>query len=591
MTQPQDDTLTVLPAFITLLRSPSPITLPNPTLFGAITHFFSSLSPTPLKEFILELISSQSLWDTPTISAADVRDAIRLSVSAVIARIDEEKKGVYFSYYRTTAKARSWLAHVLKSVLSSSDVSSKPLHILVGVLEGLDDVQTVDWGHSRVKLEEEVILRLAGCIDKNLDDNLVLLCTAIPHLDAKRAGVLDILSLNTELEKHFYMLIHQSQRDSPNRVDNLAVTSRALARSFVILELGGPSSRDHLWDALSRFCSAIRDIGSQLEKQISEQIVDAQTLEHHKPVFASFLLPASAIIDILVASVTSSDDGSPAVDLTIELLLAIASFAYLTDSSKDGFENYHRVLFGSLDIISGKGGAEATERLFGLLGQEDPLSDARAAFMLLLGDELVHQLGRRSIDILLPLAEEHAYRYQHRPSFEAAHAFFLSLLRSSAPTFGTSAPQSDFFDALLPNYLVILTKQINSGNINADQFKDAYPLITSYAALRGPLSVSLCRLYMSRLSPSLASRQVAIRLAPYIPTSDLPAYLDNIATVIQEASKGSEDRLILMEEAFKMVTQDLRDEHRGLGMEWWLHWKDKLDDKEVGKVGFWKARL
>lgn len=96
---------------------------------------------------------------------------------------------------------------------------------------------------------------------------------------------------------------------------------------------------------------------------------------------------------------------------------------------------------------------------------------------------------------------------------------------------------------------------------------------------------------MSRLSPSLASRQVAIRLAPYIPTSDLPAYLDNIATVIQEASKGSEDRLILMEEAFKMVTQDLRDEHRGLGMEWWLHWKDKLDDKEVGKVGFWKARL
>ena len=52
----------------------------------------------------------------------------------------------------------------------------------------------------------------------------------------------------------------------------------------------------------------------------------------------------------------------------------------------------------------------------------------------------------------------HSYRYQHRPSFEAAHAFFLSLLRSSAATFGTSAPQSDFFDALLPNYLVILTK-------------------------------------------------------------------------------------------------------------------------------------
>ena len=115
-------------------------------------------------------------------------------------------------------------------------------------------------------------------------------------------------------------------------------------------------------------------------------------------------------------------------------------------------------------------------------------------------------------------------------------------------------------------------------------------MITSYAALRGPSSVSLCRLYMSRLSPSRASRQVAIRLAPYIPTCDLPAYLDSISTAIQETPRGSEDRLILMEEAFKMVTQDLRDEHRRLGMEWWLQWKAKLDDKE-GKMGFWKARL
>lgn len=294
MAQSKNDTVAVLSAFITLLRSPSPITLSNRTLLGAITHFFSSLSPTPLKEFILELISSQSLWDTPTISTADVRDAIRLSVSAVVDRINEEKKDVYFSHYRTTAKARSWLAHVLTSVLSSSNDSSRPLHILVGVLEGLDDVQMVDWGHSRVKLEEEVILRLAGCIDKNLDDNLLLFCTAIPHLDAKRAGVLDILvsigsvmfkrrkcaknkvvqSLNAELEKHFYTLIDQSQRDSPNGVDNLAITSRALARSFVILDSGGPSSRGHLWDALSRFCLTIRDIGGQLEKQLSEQTVD-----------------------------------------------------------------------------------------------------------------------------------------------------------------------------------------------------------------------------------------------------------------------------------------------------------------------------
>lgn len=196
MTHSQDDTLAVLPTFITLLRSPSPTTLPNPTLLGAITHFFSSLNRAHLKGFILELISSQSLWDTPTISVAEIRDAIRLSVSAVVSRIAEEKKNAYFPHYRTAAKARSWLEHVLKSILSSSNASLKPLHVLVGALEGLDDVQTVDWGHSRVKLEEEVILRLTGCIDKHMDGNLVLLCTAIPHLDVKRAGVMDILVSN-----------------------------------------------------------------------------------------------------------------------------------------------------------------------------------------------------------------------------------------------------------------------------------------------------------------------------------------------------------------------------------------------------------
>lgn len=84
----------------------------------------------------------------------------------------------------------------------------------------------------------------------------------------------------------------------------------------------------------------------------------------------------------------------------------MASFACLPDFTKGSFENYHRVLYGSLDIIAGKGGVKATEKLFALLSQEDPLSDTRAAFVLMLGDELVHQLGRGSIDLLLPLAEE-----------------------------------------------------------------------------------------------------------------------------------------------------------------------------------------
>lgn len=84
-------------------------------------------------------------------------------------------------------------------------------------------------------------------------------------------------NLSTVLEKHFYTLVRHPQGDNPDGLNNLALTSRALARSFIILESGGPSSRDYLWDILGRFCSAIGDVGRQLEKEESEQTVDSQS--------------------------------------------------------------------------------------------------------------------------------------------------------------------------------------------------------------------------------------------------------------------------------------------------------------------------
>lgn len=86
-----------------------------------------------------------------------------------------------------------------------------------------------------------------------------------------------IKNLSTVLEKHFYTLVRHPQGDNSDGLNNLALISRALARSFIIVESGGPSSRDHLWDTLSRFCSVIGDIGRQLEKEESEQTANSKS--------------------------------------------------------------------------------------------------------------------------------------------------------------------------------------------------------------------------------------------------------------------------------------------------------------------------
>ena len=52
----------------------------------------------------------------------------------------------------------------------------------------------------------------------------------------------------------------------------------------------------------------------------------------------------------------------------------------------------------------------------------------------------------------------HIFRPDHRSSFEAAHAFLLTLIESVAGTIETSSPQGPFLDELLHFYPSLLLK-------------------------------------------------------------------------------------------------------------------------------------
>ncbi|WVO13768.1 hypothetical protein L204_101390 [Cryptococcus depauperatus] len=594
----EDELQSILPDFVGLVRSPTPISLPPQILLGAITHFLSRLRGQSLQRFCLSLMESESLWNIPNISCSEVRDAIRLSVLSLVTVLEE--KDVSFKAWRMSRMARQWLEDVVKAT-SCVSLGIGKAHFLVGLIQGFDnvDASAINWGNSRIKVEEFVVLDLAKCMEMEQDKISSILFEALPYVDLARLRTLDVLKLIEGIECHLYDEINpdrpKEDLDSSSDADGLG---RALSRAFKVLASGGPSSRLHALESMQRFCSRMRATGERLEMrqqncqdgQISEipQDLSFNINQNDRMTFSVLLIPTFTIVETL-QDVQSHETASFAIELVTQILISLASFAFLGDSNVDDYELYYRVLYGCLDFISERGDVHTSENLFSTLKYQR-MTNARSAYILLLGDELIHQLGNRSIGLLLPLAEKHAHRPEHQHSFDAAHALFLTLLKSSSEGLQTDNPQAAFFDCLLPNYLKILIKQANSDNITSDQLIQALPQIASYASARNFASVSMCLHHLSALPSSLATHIIEIRVAPYIATHQLPIYLERIAESIMSFQQDSEERLKLMSEAFKMVSQDLRDDLKVLGAQWWLKWKDEFEGKQ-GKFGFWRSRL
>ncbi|WVQ75125.1 hypothetical protein IAR50_004734 [Cryptococcus sp. DSM 104548] len=581
-----DETSSLLDPFIALLDETAPISVPSQTVLGAITHFISTLDDVQLARFMASFTRSKSLRNTDGVRGEDVRWAVKLGLVGFVMRMENEKKGVYFGSYRRSKEARHWLDGVLHAIRVANTSEGWQIQILVGLLQGVEESQSVDWGYTRIKLEEAAVLALSG--DEQMQE-LELLCAAMPYVDVARLLALDMQPLSDKIAEHiFSSLIDQAQEEPAQ----MATYTTALGRSYVVLSLGTPSDQQHALRTMALFCQKMEGLGLDYEKRdrIARQADGHESKDYdlHKTAFNAFLLPASSILDILLKRLPADSPQSVSVDLASHILETLFAFSYCFENM-EGFEHYQRSLAGCLDIISENGGVTATESLFSYISSAERLPDNRAAFVLVLGDELVHQLGSRSIDLLLPLAERHAHRPEHRPSFEAAHAFFLSLLRVSSETLQSSSPQTDFFDALLPNYLRILTKRANSGDITPDQLKQALPLITSYATQHNPTSISLCLQTLSSLPPSHTTRLIQIRLAPHIASSALPSYLQDLGRMMSSVDAGTQERMELMGEAFQMVSRDLRDGDKGLGVEWWMEWRRRLGQREA--VGLVRSRL
>lgn len=74
-------------------------------------------------------------------------------------------------------------------------------------------------------------------------------------------------------------------------------------------------------------------------------------------------------------------------------------------------------------------------------------------------------------------------------------------------------------------------------------------------------------------------QSIRVSITPYILNQDLPAYLADLAQTIVVTDANTSQRLELAALAFKTVVEDLPDEAKTLGIEWWLEWRDRFEGR------------
>lgn len=196
---PEDikEALAVLEPFLAVLKSPSPITLPESALFGGITHFISVLPNAKLETFFQTLTTSPSLWEdlNPTRSR-NVRHAIQLGVSSRAKSTRGAMDRTYFLNWRKRLRLSSWMGGMVNAVTACDTDLPGRIHVMIGILEGMADAGETDWGKGRVQLEEEIVVHLSRLAGKgNLTvpgDDLENVCSALLSIGETRLSVLPL---------------------------------------------------------------------------------------------------------------------------------------------------------------------------------------------------------------------------------------------------------------------------------------------------------------------------------------------------------------------------------------------------------------
>ena len=278
---------------------------------------------------------------------------------------------------------------------------------MIGLLQGLDDVPELDWGSPRTQVEEEVVIILADLLQGNgtmdgHEENVDLFCSAIQHINDERLRVLDLevssrkaapLILKDALIAIESKLLQQFEdQDGLSSAEACSTLSKALGRLFTVFSYGDARAQTCASAAMIRFCGRIRALASRKFPATSTQ---AQ-------IFSAFLPVANSILSILLERMSAQ---GTLAELTVDILLTLASFADIADESQHDHEEYERILLGTIDALVFHGGPRGVRMLYDRRKEGFNSIDASAGFALVLGEQILHYLDGEAVKHYLDLCQ------------------------------------------------------------------------------------------------------------------------------------------------------------------------------------------
>lgn len=127
---------------------------------------------------------------------------------------------------------------------------------------------------------------------------------------------------------------------------------------------------------------------------------------HQKTALFAFLRPSTSMLNCLLHDDPPQD--SEQSDMAIEMLLTLAAFSKVVDASEGGLEGYDKLFYGCLDVLAARGDTAEVNNLVRRLSKPPATTtNAKAGFLLTVGEQLVHHLDNDSLRIVLATGQRY----------------------------------------------------------------------------------------------------------------------------------------------------------------------------------------
>lgn len=166
-------------------------------------------------------------------------------------------------------------------------------------------------------------------------------------------------------------------------------------------------------------------------------------------------------------------------------------------------------------------------------------------------------------------------RPEHRSAFQASNAFLLVLLEVASNSLERDSTQASFVDSMVRICANGLLKESRDGSVTTEQLLPAYTAVIRAAARYDIELVHYCIDLLDTITFDTKEYtqtldMIRISAIPSIPEPEMQEYLDGISRIILNAPHGSDSRIELARQAFKVVMNEIPDESKQVGIEWWL---------------------